>query len=240
MRISFIFFYQRILYKKIFLLYNQKMSGINNIIENIGKYKAICEKYDATLVLATKYASRETLIALARSGIPLVFGENKAQDFRTKYFESPNVSWHFIGRLQTNKVKYLVGKVDLIQSVDRPELLAEISGQSLKKGVKTDILIEVNVGKEEQKGGVIEEDFDNLLNCCDENVNVKGIMSIFPKEGDIPSLCQKVLELSRKLKAKFGESASIISIGMSKDYFEALENGSNMIRLGKAIFPLEE
>lgn len=216
------------------------MSGIINIIENIDKYNSICEQFNATLVLATKYASKETLVSLAETGRNLVFGENRVQDFKAKYFVSPNISWQFIGRLQTNKVKYLIGKVDLIQSVDRPELVAEISRQSKLKNLVTNILIEVNVGFEEQKGGVSEDDFDMLLDCLDENINVLGIMSVFPKKGDIALLCRKVFLLSERLKARFGAKASIISLGMSNDYLETLKNGSNMIRLGKSIFSTEE
>lgn len=235
-----IFFNLSILYKSILLLYNLIMNDIIKIIANIDRYKKICSCYDATLVLATKYVSRETLEALANTGEILTFGENRVQDFNAKYFVSPNVSWQFIGRLQTNKVKYLIGKVDLIQSVDRIDLVKEISKQSARKGVVTNILIEVNVGLEEQKGGVTEDEFDNLIDCLDEHVNVLGVMSVFTKNGDISLLSKKVISLSERLKARCGNKARIISIGMSNDYTESLENGSNMIRLGKAIFSLEE
>lgn len=211
------------------------MTGIDEILHNIKKYGDICKQYGAELVLATKTVPKSLLVELSAKCHNLIFGENRVQEFRDKYFESESVDWHFIGRLQTNKVKYLIGKVTLIQSVDRVDLLDEIKRLSKMRGVVTNILIQLNLANEPQKGGVSPSNLDELLSHCDDSVCVKGVMSVLPKEGDLSSLCSAIIKASDKIKLIFND-ANIVSIGMSNDYLDALNGGSNMIRLGSAIF----
>ena len=212
---------------------------LNEILSNIKKFDSLCKENNATLVLASKTVSQETLKEVASSyDGKLIFGENKAQEFKEKYFTAENLSWQFIGRLQTNKVKYLVGKVDLIQSVDSLDLLKEISKQSIKKGVVTDVLIEINLGEEENKGGIALADGEKMAEEVEktEGVRLRGIMSVLPVNADVKPLLDKAKTLSSKLVATYGEEKGIISIGMSQDYLECLENSSNMIRIGTAVF----
>ncbi|MBQ7652882.1 MAG: YggS family pyridoxal phosphate enzyme [Clostridia bacterium] len=212
---------------------------VNEILANIEKFNRLCQEKNATLVLASKMVPKETLFEVASLyGGSLIFGENKAQEFTEKYFEADNLSWHFIGRLQTNKVKYLVGKVKMIQSVDSERLLDEISRLSVKKGVVTDYLLEINLGLEESKGGFSPSDFERVLDLVKdkEGVRLRGIMSVLPIGAGVPPLMKKAKELSDTLVKRYGEIANTISIGMSEDYLACLENSSNMIRLGTAIF----
>ena len=221
------------------MLYNLPMNTLEQILSSISKFYSLCLEHNATLVLATKTIPVETLRDVcAASSIPLVFGENKVQELKDKYFEANNLSWHFIGRLQTNKVKYLIGKVSMIQSVDSLRLLEEISARSKKKGVTTDILMEVNFGEEESKGGVKAQEALSFATQCmqTENVRLRGIMSVLPVSGDLPALMEQAKELSNTLVATYGKERNILSVGMSEDYAMALENGSNMIRIGSAIF----
>jgi pyridoxal phosphate enzyme (YggS family) len=170
-----------------------------------------------------------------------VVAENKVQEFNQKHEFIIGARQHFIGHLQTNKVKYLVGKVELIHSVDSVHLAEQIDKLAYKKGVVQDILIEVNIGGELSKSGF---DFSNAL----ENalsikkqfslIRIKGLMAMLPHSQDSSLLA----ELCKKMRALFDElknndfDTKYLSIGMSNDYEIAIENGSNMIRLGTQIF----
>ena len=186
------------------------------------------------IVAASKMQSIEN-IELAKLGGIEVFGENKVQEFIEKYGKT-KCRWHFIGHLQTNKVKYLVGKVELIQSVDSKKLLNEIQKCASKLGIIQDVLLEINVGKEESKSGVIPEEFDDLYAYANKlpNVRVCGIMSVMPKD------CNEKLYLQlRQIYDKIennNDNISFLSCGMSGDYRLALKYGANVIRIGTNIF----
>ena len=174
-----------------------------------------------------------------------VIGENKVQELLSKYegYNLNDASLQFIGHLQSNKVRQIVGKVDLIQSVDSVKLAKEVSKQSVKNNVNTDILVEVNIGMEENKSGVMPE---NLVELLDEiknfdNISVKGLMAI-------PPICdskQKISKFFSKMNNIFIDisgknidnvSMDILSMGMSADYEEAILSGANMVRVGSSLF----
>ena len=194
-----------------------------------------------TVVGATKTMSADLINQAISFGLKVV-AENKVQEFREKTsLISPDASQHFIGHLQTNKVKYLVGKVDLIHSVDSLRLAEEINRVAKNKGVTQDVLVEINVGGELTKSGF---DFENAkeniykINTEYTNVRVKGLMAMLPKSQDeklLTELFKKMRTLYDGLKES-GLDFSYLSMGMSNDYELAVKNGSNMIRLGTAIF----
>ncbi len=192
-----------------------------------------------TLVGATKTMPVSEINLAIENGLEVV-AENKVQEFREKTADIVGVKQHFIGHLQTNKVKYLVGKVQLIQSVDSIKLGKAISDECIKKNVTQDILAEINVGGELSKSGFNP---DNAIESVLElsklpNVKVAGLMAMLPHVDDeklLKSLCVKMRELYDKIK-NMGLPFTYLSVGMSADWKIAIENGSNMIRLGSVIF----
>jgi pyridoxal phosphate enzyme (YggS family) len=169
------------------------------------------------------------------------FGENRVQELLSKYafFEKDEVNWHQIGRLQTNKVKFIIDKVKLIQSADSARLLEEINKRAAAANLISDILIEINIGEEEQKGGVPVDKTENLLAFAENltSVNVKGLMTVAPF-AENPENVRWVFKRARKLfddlKEKY--NLEILSMGMTNDYIVAIEEGSTMIRVGSGIF----
>lgn len=214
------------------------------LLDNLKEVLKIIEKGNnlgepITLVGASKTMPVEDINLAAANGLKAV-AENKVQEFREKTDKIIGAEQQFIGHLQTNKVKYLVGKVTLIQSVDSIKLGKVISDECVKKGVTQDILAEINIGGELSKSGfnpdnAIESAMElNALPC----VNVKGFMAMLPHTDDcetLKNLCLKMRGLYDTLKEK-GLPATYLSIGMSADWKIAIENGSNMIRLGSVIF----
>ena len=192
------------------------------------------------LVGATKMVDVGTINKAIEYGLKIV-GENKVQEFRDKHLSIVGAEEHFIGHLQTNKVKYLVGNVSLIQSVDSVKLSAEIDRQAKKKNLVQEVLIEVNIGGELSKSGFsLDDAFDSVLQISKqfENVKIVGLMAMLPHSNDqefLASLCKKMRDLFDKLK-KQGLPFEYLSMGMSNDYLIAIKNGSNMIRLGTTIF----
>lgn len=171
------------------------------------------------------------------------FGENKVQEMMYKYEQLPkDIRWHLIGHLQRNKVKYLVGKVHLIHSLDSVRLLEEIEKQYCKSNLIANTLIQINIGREESKTGIFIENLEELLNACEECdfVKVKGIMATIPIGDDKSSMYYftKTREIFEKLKTRKYKNITMetLSIGMSNDYKVALSVGSNMVRIGTGIF----
>ncbi|MBR5192414.1 MAG: YggS family pyridoxal phosphate-dependent enzyme [Clostridia bacterium] len=192
-----------------------------------------------TLVGATKMVSVDEINFAISNGLKVV-AENRVQEFREKTAFINGASQHFIGHLQTNKVKYLVGKVDLIHSVDSIRLGQEISKECLKKEVYQDILVEINIGGELSKSGFsLENAKDGVMELTKlPNIKVVGLMAMLPKTEDtalLKNLCLQMRELYDKLKSD-GLPFTYLSVGMSADYKIAIENGSNTIRLGTTIF----
>ncbi len=199
---------------------------------------------DILLCAATKMNDAEAVREAICAGVDLC-GENKVQELTAKLAENAydGAPVHFIGHLQTNKVKQVVGKVDLIQSVDSERLLAAIHKEAAKQGIVQDVLLEINIGAEESKSGFAPEEVFPLLERLSEysNIRVKGLMAIPPirqKDGDNRKFFQKMYALSVDITAKKYDNVvvDIMSMGMSDDYTEAIACGSTMIRVGTAIF----
>ena len=196
------------------------------------------------LCAATKMNDAAAVREAIRAGIDCC-GENKVQELVQKLAENAyeGVPVHFIGHLQTNKVKQVVGKVDLIQSVDSERLIRAIDKEAAKQGIVQDILLEVNIGGEESKSGLAPEEVLPLLDKIGEfpNIRVKGLMTIPPiseKNGNNRKFFQKMCNISVDIIAKKYDNVMVecISMGMSDDYVDAIGCGSTMIRVGTAIF----
>ena len=192
-----------------------------------------------TLVGATKYQTYETINQAIALGLEDI-GENKADEFRDKFAFYAPAKKHFIGHLQTNKIKYLIGKVDLYHSIDSLHLAEELDKASKKKGIISNILIQVNIGREESKSGFDYEEIMTAYNDIKrlENLKIEGLMAMLPKSEDEVYL----RELAHKMREKFDElkaadkNIKYLSMGMSHDYKLCVEEGSNMIRIGSGIF----
>lgn len=191
--------------------------------------------HNVTIVAATKTVSADIISTLPSFGISIA-GENRVQELLSKYDSVSGVIWHFIGRLQRNKVKYIVDKVEMIHSVDSFALADEINKQCAKINKIMPVLIEVNMGGEESKGGVNACD---VMELCDyvnklEHVELRGIMSVLPKDAS-NEMYASLQSLFVKVKGKF-PFADVLSAGMSGDYEIAVRNGANLVRLGSCLF----
>ncbi len=191
------------------------------------------------LVAATKMQTAEAINEAIRAGVDAV-AENKPQEFRDKNKQVLPCPRHFIGHLQTNKLKYLIGKIDLYHSCDREDLAQEIAKQSIKHGIISNVLIQINIGNEESKGGysydMAKETFERLQ--CMEGINVKGFMAMLPDSEDetlLRALAKKMRVLFEWAKTQ-SEEVEYLSMGMSGDYALCVEEGSNVVRLGSTIF----
>ena len=196
------------------------------------------------LCAATKMNDAQAVREAIAAGVDCC-GENRVQELTEKQAQDAyrGAPVHFIGHLQTNKVNKVVGKVDLIQSVDSLHLLKAIQKEAEKQGILQDILLEINVGQEESKSGFSLEEIPELLENIGEypNICVKGFMAIPPisqKNGDNLKYFQKIFHLSVDIAAKKYDNVKVdcLSMGMSGDYADAIACGSTMIRVGTAIF----
>ena len=170
-------------------------------------------------------------------GIRLL-GENRVQEWQSKREAyRPGIPVDFFGALQANKVKYLVGQVRLIQSIDRLSLAKEVERIAAKRELVQDILLEVNIGGEETKSGVTPEGLSALLDEVAElpHVRVRGLMTIPPPTSDTRFL-EAMQALFLRMQERPGADLSILSMGMSDDYAEAIRFGSNLVRVGSALF----
>ena len=179
------------------------------------------------------------LNAAIRGGADAV-AENKVQEFREKTEFLLPCPQHFIGHLQTNKVKYLVGKISLFHSCDRDELAEEISRISVKKNVRSEVLIQVNIGRETTKGGYAPEEAREAWERLreKEGLLVRGFMAMLPDSDDqglLADLADEMRALYDTVRRK-DENISFLSMGMSGDYKLCIAHGSNMIRLGSTLF----
>ena len=209
------------------------LKNYQTVFDRVKKYKG------ARLLLATKMQGCEDINYLISEGASLI-GENKVNELLEKYEGyDKRAEIHFIGTLQSNKVKYIVDKVSLIHSVDKLSLLQEIDKRAEKIGKVMDVLIEVNSGKEENKSGVFPEDVSDFYEKTKEfkNVRVRGLMTMAPR-------CQSREEyliyfgITKKLFDElFGnDENAILSMGMSESYEYALEAGATLVRVGSKIF----
>lgn len=198
---------------------------------------------DILLCAACKTRTIEEVKFSAGLDIDL-FGENHAQELTEKYDAGAYLtkSSHFIGHLQTNKVKKVVGRAALIQSVDSPRLLAAVSSEAEKRGIIQDILLEVNIGGEDSKSGTTSEELWNLADNAagTSNVRVRGLMAIPPmsdSEAVMRGYFSDMRQLFEKLRERYPDfPADTLSMGMSHDYPWAVLEGSTMVRIGSAIY----
>lgn len=200
---------------------------------------------EITLVAATKVQTSETIRNAIRAGIT-VCGENRVQELvahlEDNAYEGAKV--HFIGHLQTNKVKFVVGKVDMIESIDSVRLMDAVEKQAAKVDVVQDILLEVNIGDEESKGGAAIDEILSLARHALEcpHLRLRGLMCIPPaaaSDEENRAFFQETYQLYVDMREKLGDNNSNInclSMGMSGDYPLAIQGGSTMVRVGTALF----
>ncbi|MBQ8884933.1 MAG: YggS family pyridoxal phosphate-dependent enzyme [Clostridia bacterium] len=217
---------------------------MDKIQENVEKIKAELANGNpfgesVMLVAATKTQTAERINAAILAGVDAV-AENRVQEFRDKAQSLLPCPQHFIGHLQTNKVKYLVGKVALIHSCDRDELAQEISRLSLLKGVESSVLLQVNIGREATKGGYAPEEafaaFERLNML--PNLKIQGFMAMLPNTDELPLLKKLTGEMRVLFERARDKDSGIetLSVGMSGDYRLCVEQGSNAVRIGSGIF----
>lgn len=199
---------------------------------------------EITFLAATKTVEPEYINYAISLGLDHI-GENRVQELLSKYesYDLNNTKLHMIGHLQSNKVRQIVGKVDMIESVDSLKLANEISQQSLKNNVNTDILVEVNIGGEESKSGISPDKLEELLYQIAElkAIKVKGLMTIPPICENKQKICgyfENMRKLFLDISAKKIDNISmnVLSMGMSDDYCEAIAEGATMVRIGSALF----
>ncbi|MFQ9515433.1 MAG: YggS family pyridoxal phosphate-dependent enzyme [Eubacterium sp.] len=221
------------------------LENINLVQENI---KKACEKSgrkidDVTLIAVSKTKPYTDIQEALPSGI-LDYGENKVQELSDKYDILPkNIKWHMIGHLQRNKVKYLVGKVELIHSVDSLRLAEQIEKDFGKAGQYANILIEVNMAQEESKFGITAQETEALIREIAKlpHIRIKGLMTIAPFT-DNPETnriyFKNMKQLSVDITAKNIDNVTmdVLSMGMTGDYQVAIEEGATMVRVGTGIF----
>jgi PLP dependent protein len=232
---------------------------------NIESYRSINEelKGKAILVAVSKTKSAEDILELYNLG-QRDFGENYVQELADKYEQLlKDIRWHFIGHLQSNKVKYIAPFVHLIHGVDSESLLKEINKQALKNKRTIDVLLQVHIAQEETKFGFSEEELENVLLCRYENVQIKGLMGMASFSDDMNKVRNEfkgLKELFDRVNPAFrikhsalsvqpspltthhspltvdNSPFTILSMGMSGDYKIAVEEGSTMVRIGSLIF----
>jgi pyridoxal phosphate enzyme (YggS family) len=217
-----------------------------NIKERLDRIKATLPN-GVELVAVSKFHPAERLQEAYDAG-QRVFGESRPQEMAAKYETLPkDICWHLIGHLQTNKVKYIAPFVAMISSVDSERLIEEIEKQAAKNNRVIDILLEVHVAQEETKSGWTKTELDEYLASGKlqtmEHIRVRGVMTIASNtdnESVVRSDFERIRAIFEELKPMFGDRFDTLSIGMSDDYPIALEYGSNMVRIGTAIFGARE
>lgn len=200
---------------------------------------------EITLVAATKVQTSDTIRAAIAAGITIC-GENRVQELTAHLddYAYDGARVHFIGHLQTNKVRFVVGRVDLIESVDSPRLLEAIERQAEKLNLVQDVLLEVNIGREESKGGCLPEDLPALARQAMDlpHVRLRGLMAIPPVAAE-PGANRRFFAATRQLyvdiRRQIGDNETDIdclSMGMSGDYEDAIREGATLVRVGTALF----
>lgn len=224
-----------------------------SIAENVARIRAEMEAAalacgrdpkEIQLCAATKMNDADAVRQAIAAGVDCC-GENRVQELTAKLAQNAyeGAPVHFIGHLQTNKVRQVVGKVSLIQSVDSERLLLAIQKEAARQGMIQDILLEVNIGQEESKSGFGAEDILPLVEKAGEfpNICIKGLMAIPPishNSGENLKFFQKMFQLTVDIKKKIDDNVKVdcLSMGMSGDFPDAIACGSTMIRVGTAIF----
>ena len=209
---------------------------MENVVKNFNLIKQeIADKKNVKLVAVTKTFPISHILPVINEGHN-DFGENKVQEAMEKWTtikqDFPKIKLHLIGKLQTNKVKFVLPLFDYIHSLDSVKLANKIAEEQVKKNFKPKIFIQINIGEETQKGGIEVSNLESFYKKCVEELelNIIGLMCIPPFEKDTKPYFIKMRELSKNLNLKD------ISMGMSDDYLEAIKQGSTFIRVGSKIF----
>ena len=209
---------------------------MENVVKNFNLIKQeIADKKNVQLVAVTKTFPISHILPVINEGHN-DFGENKVQEAMEKWTpikqDFPKIKLHLIGKLQTNKVKFVLPLFDYIHSLDSVKLANKIAEEQVKKNFKPKIFIQINIGEETQKGGIEVSNLESFYKKCVEELglNIIGLMCIPPFEKDTKPYFIKMRELSKNLNLKD------ISMGMSDDYLEAIKQGSTFIRIGSKIF----
>jgi len=216
------------------------------ITENIARSaEKSGRKYeDITFLAATKTVEPAVINHAVSLGLKYI-GENKVQELLSKYeeYDLENCELQFIGHLQTNKVRQIIDKVSMIQSVDSIKLANEISKQSVKNSLTSNILLEVNIGREENKSGVTEENLDELIAeiSAMPNIKIRGLMTVPPiceNKAEICKYFDRMYKIFIDISSKKSDNVFMdyLSMGMSDDYEEAVLCGANMVRIGSRLF----
>lgn len=200
------------------------------------------DKKEITLLAATKTVDPDTINYAIEKGITHI-GENRVQELLSKHSLLKPAHSHFIGHLQTNKVKDIIDKVEMIESVDSLKLANEISKQALKRGITMDVLLEVNIGGEESKSGFTPEEVEKAVDEVAKlpAIRVKGLMAI-PPAADLPEESRKYFRKMYKLfidiqgKTIDNSNMSVLSMGMSNDFDIAAQEGATLVRVGISLF----
>lgn len=213
----------------------------NNVLNACAKVGRV---NDVILLGASKMNDSERINYAISQGLAYI-GENKVQELLEKYdsLDKDNVTIHFIGHLQSNKVKYIIDKVDMIQSLDSLSLAKEIDKQAKKHGIVMKVLVEINAGMEASKSGIPIEETEEFIRQVSEfeNIRVMGLMAIPPIMTDEDAqrkIFQKIYKNYVDISTKNIHNVSMmyLSLGMSDDYVLAVEEGANLIRVGSALF----
>ena len=225
----------------IFQKYNNIKNNINRIKE---KYNI---NYNIEIVAVSKYASLENIKEFLNLNLDLPLAESKAQSLRDrvgeleKFDKNLNIKWHFIGRIQSNKIKYIVKFADLIQSVDSVEIAELINKEAQKNNKIQNILLQFNISFENQKGGFNLSDYKNIYEQIlkMKNIKIKGLMGIASNSEEknlIENEFEKLNKIFNDINLEFDKNKiSILSMGMTSDYELAIKHGSNMIRIGSGL-----
>ena len=218
---------------------------INKAVSNRDNKYINSKNRSVRLLAVTKTVGVDKINYAISKGVNLI-GENKAGELLEKYdrLNKDGLEIHFIGNLQTNKVRYIIDKVNLIQSVNSVRLAEEINKRAAQKNIKMDVLIELNIGGEESKAGIDPEKTFEFINALKdfENLKIKGLMTIpppvFDNKSEINKFFDRMYEIFIDISAKKADNIDmrILSMGMSEDYEEAISRGSSMVRLGRAVF----
>ena len=211
-----------------------------NISENLKSFKSELPQ-NVNLVAVSKTKPIEDLMEAYNAG-QRIFGENKIQEMESKWQEMPlDIEWHMIGHVQRNKVKYMAPFVSLIHAVDSLKLLSEINKEAEKNERTIQCLLQIKIAEEESKFGMDKNDALQLLNCEEfqnlKNIKVVGLMGMATLTDDENQVSEEFSRLKSFYDTlKDSHNFSVLSMGMSGDYKIALQNGSNMVRVGSAIF----
>ena len=218
----------------------KRLQEVRTRIENAAKGCGR-DPREITLIAVTKTYPVDDMNEAISLGVTDI-GENKPQEVRDKFEHVKPVKWHLIGHLQSNKIKYVIDRCQMIHSVDSIKLMQEIEKSALSHDCHIDILIQVNISGEESKSGISPEELPSILEAAGElsRVHVKGLMTIAPKLefGDVSVHLRNMRTLFEETKQKNYRNVEMkeLSMGMSNDFELAIENGATMVRVGSSIF----